>query len=123
MAARIAADAAEQVAQLVLDDVRAEVLVRQAELVEIVLVEKMAERAVADVVQQAGHPQQDLDVAREGTLADASRSDSYSDRSATEPGASRPAHAETAYARRRERPTRRFAIDGSAASAAPTDGR
>ena len=41
----------------------ADVLVRQAELVEVVVVEEMPERAVSDVVQQARHPHERFDVA------------------------------------------------------------
>ena len=48
------------------DDVAAQRFVRQAEIAEEMLVEKMAERAVAHVVQQAGHAQQRLDIAAAG---------------------------------------------------------
>ena len=65
---RIAADVGEQAGQLVLDDVAAQGFVRQAEAAEEVLVEEMAERAMADVVQQAGHPQQRFDIAPAGDV-------------------------------------------------------
>ena len=51
-----AADAPDDVAEMLADDHLADVLVDQAVLAEEVIVEEMAERAVADVMQQAGDP-------------------------------------------------------------------
>lgn len=49
-----ASNTAEQVAKLVFNDVGAERLVRDAELVEVLVVEEMSKGAVADIVQQGG---------------------------------------------------------------------
>ena len=62
----IAADAADQVAQLAADDLAADDLVVQAEVGQVMLVEEMPERAVAHVVQQGGQAHQRLDVAAAG---------------------------------------------------------
>jgi hypothetical protein len=50
----------------VLDDVSANVLVRELKLFEVVVVEEMAERSVSDVVQQRGHSHERLDVRPRG---------------------------------------------------------
>ena len=65
-AVRIAANAAEQVGELAADDLAAEDFVVQSEVGQEVLVEEMAERPVADIVQQGGHPHQRLDIAPAG---------------------------------------------------------
>ena len=62
-AVRIAAHPREQVAQFAADDVAAQRFMGQAEIGQKMFVEKMAERPVADVVQQAGHAEQRLDIA------------------------------------------------------------
>ncbi len=54
---------ADHVAQLALDDHAAQRFVGQAVLGKIVLVEKVAEGSVADVVQQSGQSQQAFDIA------------------------------------------------------------
>ena len=54
--------AADQVPQFVPHDVAAERLVRMAKGRQIMLVEKMSERPMADVVQQSGQPDERLDV-------------------------------------------------------------
>ena len=63
---RIAADAADQVAEFVANDDAAERLVRQAVARQIMLVEEMAERAMANVVQQAGQSHQRFDISAAG---------------------------------------------------------
>ena len=63
---RIAADAAQLLAQSLADDCRSQRFVRQAVPFEEMLVEEVAERPVAHVVQQARHPQQRLDIAAAG---------------------------------------------------------
>ncbi len=65
-AVRVAADAAEQFGELAADDLAAEDLVVQAVVGQEMLVEEVAERPVADVVQQGGQPHQRLDVAAAG---------------------------------------------------------
>ena len=65
-AVRIAAHAREQIAQFVPDDVAAQRFVGQAEIGQKVFVEKMAERSVPHVVQQAGHAEQRFDIASAG---------------------------------------------------------
>ena len=64
----VAANAAEQVAQFVTDDVGPEGLVVQAVVGQEVLVEEVPERAVPHVVQQGGHPHQRLDVGPAGQV-------------------------------------------------------
>ena len=102
----------------------AERFVGQAVMPQEMLVEEMAERPVPHVVQQAGHPHQRLDVARGWARRGRPRAGC---RTAPAPpgwpGASPPARAGTACARPWERPTRRSATGGSAAAAAPRDGR
>src|SRR6266508_2979812 len=56
-----APQAAQGVGQLIADDALAEQLVSEVVVDEKVVVEEVAERAVPDVMQQAGHPQQLLD--------------------------------------------------------------
>ena len=63
---RIAANAAEQIGELAADDLAAEDFVIQPVVGQVMLVEEMAERPVADVVQQGGHPHQRFDVAAAG---------------------------------------------------------
>ncbi len=61
-----AANAADQGPQLFGNDVAAQGLVRQGEIAQEMLVEKVAEGAMPDIVQQAGHAQQGLDIAAAG---------------------------------------------------------
>ena len=63
---RIAADAADQIGELAADDLAAEDFVVQAVVGQKMLVEEMAERPVAHVVQQGGQPHERLDVAPAG---------------------------------------------------------
>ena len=63
-----APQAAQGVGQLLADDALAEQLVGEVEVHQEVVVEEVAEGAVADVVQQAGHAQQLLDQRRRGRV-------------------------------------------------------
>ena len=65
-AVRIAANAAEQFGELAADDLAAEDFVVQPVVGQIMLVEEMAERSVADIVQQCGQSHQRLDVPAAG---------------------------------------------------------
>ena len=67
-AGRIAANAAQQIAQLVANDVSADELVIQAVIGEVEGVEEMPERPVPHVVQQPGQAHQRFDVAATGQL-------------------------------------------------------
>ena len=69
-AARAAPEAAQDLGQLLADDPLAQQLVGQVEIDQEVVVEEMAERAVADVVEQAGHAQQLLDQRRRGGVGE-----------------------------------------------------
>lgn len=62
MSVRIAADAPQQISQLLADDLRADVLVRNPELVEVLVVEEVSERSVADVMEQPRHANEAFDV-------------------------------------------------------------
>src|SRR4029453_15705997 len=61
-----APEAADQLAQLLLDDLLAHDLVREVPVGEEVVVEEVPEGAMADVVEQARHPEQLLEERRRG---------------------------------------------------------
>ncbi len=60
LAARIAADSPQQITEFMLDNGSSDVLMRHAVLVEVMVVKKVPERAMAHIVQKAGHPDQAL---------------------------------------------------------------
>ena len=59
---RVATNSPEKVSQFLLDHGPSDVLMRDAELIEIVVVKEMTKRAVADIVQQRRHAQQAFDI-------------------------------------------------------------
>ena len=67
-AVRIAANTADEIAEFAFDDHASHGFVRQSEGRQIVFVEEMPKRAVADIVQQAGQPQQTFDVTPAGHI-------------------------------------------------------
>ena len=62
LAVGIAANSAKQVPQLLLNDNRADVLVRDAELFEVLVVKEVPERPVSHVVQQRRQPDEAFDI-------------------------------------------------------------
>ncbi len=58
----VASDSLESFAEHILDDMRADIFVSQAVLGEVVIVEEVTERAMANVVKQGSHANEALDI-------------------------------------------------------------
>lgn len=68
LAVGAAPHAAQQIAEFIDNDLRAEDFVREIELAQVVFVEEMAERAMADIVQERSHAYQAFDIPSAGDI-------------------------------------------------------
>ena len=120
----IAADPREQAGQVAADDLAAQGFVGQTVIGQVVLIEEVAERSVADVVQQGGQPHQRFHVAEAGHVgADLAGGSGRARPPPGRPGASRPARAGSGCARPWGRPTRRSGAGGSGGAFGSRGGR